>query len=255
MKIMSSVLLTAALSFGAPLFSGDVYSAEEIEKTAPPQTPMTAGPSAENPGGESAHQVLEVTTKRLMKVITEAQQYFVKDPDRFYGEIELILDEVVDFDSFARGVMGKYASKKVYMKLPNQEEKQAFKGRITRFSDIFRDELVKTYAKGLLAFNGNRIDVLPPAESVSSASSASEIKKAAASSVTVVQHIYGEAEKPYVVRYKMKQNKEGLWKLRNLTIEAINLGKIYRSQFYSAAKLYNDDIDRVIDSWSVDPGA
>lgn len=245
MNIVRSLLVTAAIAFGAQFFPVAVYSAESTVDAALPGSAVSEKSSEEAFASESAHQVLEATTKRLMSVITEAQTYFMNDPDRFYGEIELILDEVVDFDSFARGVMGKYASKKVYMKLASEEEKEAFKGRMNRFSDIFRDELVKTYAKGLLAFNGNRIDVLPPEENQSAANS----------SVTVIQHIYGEAEKPYVVRYKMKQDKKGQWKLRNLTIEAINLGKIYRSQFYSAAKLYNDDIDRVIDSWSVDPGA
>lgn len=244
MKIVMSVLITAAVAFGVQLFPAAAYSAESASDQEFADQEVSEAISKEIAVGESAHQVLEATTKRLMTVITEAQKYFIDDPDRFYGEIELILDEVVDFDSFARGVMGKYASKKAYMDLPNQAEKEAFKGRMTRFSKTFRDELVKTYAKGLLAFNGNRIDVLPPEEGQS----------IAGSSVTVIQNIYGEAEKPYVVRYKMKRDTKGQWKLRNLTIEAINLGKIYRSQFYSAAKLYNDDIDRVIDGWSVDPG-
>jgi phospholipid transport system substrate-binding protein len=51
----------------------------------------------------------------------------------------------------------------------------------------------------------------------------------------------------------MRKNRQGEWKLRNVTIEAINLGVIYQSQFASAAAQYNGDIDRVIDFWSVDP--
>jgi len=51
----------------------------------------------------------------------------------------------------------------------------------------------------------------------------------------------------------MRRDKKGQWKLRNVTIEAINLGKVYQSQFYSAVKQYNGDIDQVIDNWTVDP--
>lgn len=193
----------------------------------------------------TAHQLLEVKTKQLMVVITEAQNYYEQDPDRFYTEIEKILDDVVDFNGFARGVMGKYANKKAYKKLTTKEEKQVFKSRIKRFSGTFRKGLVQTYAKGLLAFNGNKIVVVPAEENPENTSSDT--------SVTVVQHIYGEAPKPYVVRYKMRKDKHSQWKLRNLTIEAINLGLIYRSQFYSAAKRYESDIDMVIDNWSVDP--
>ena len=222
---LGSVLCLALLA--TLLLKGTASAEETVAEAAPPPT---------------AHQVLEVTTQKLMLVITQAKQYYDTDPERFYGEIEKLLDEVVDFEGFARGVMGKYASKKAYQALGSKEEKQAFRARMSRFSQIFKAGLVKTYAKGLLAFNGNRIDVLPPEEGASQVGS-----------VTVVQHIYGEAATPYVVSYKMRQDKSGQWKLRNLTIEAINLGIIYRSQFYSAAKRFDDDVDKVIDGWSVDP--
>ena len=190
----------------------------------------------------SANDVVKGTTERVMKIITDAQGYYETDPDRFYYEIELILSDVVDFNSFSRGVMGPYASKKQYMTLKTAAEKAAFKARMKRFTDTFKDGLVQTYAKGLLAFNGNRIEVLPPAEGAPTEGS-----------VTVIQHIYGDSEKPYVVQYKMRKNRAGDWKLRNVTIEAINLGKVYQSQFRSAARQYKGDIDAVIDNWSVDP--
>lgn len=191
----------------------------------------------------TAHQVVQTTTDKVMKVIVEAKDYFDEDPERFYAEIEGVLGEVVDFNSFARGVMGRYASKQAYMALKTKEEKAAFKARMVRFSDTFRTGLVQTYAKGLLAFNGNKIEVLDPEPGTSTGSS-----------VTVIQHIHGDAEKPYEVQYKMRKNRQGDWKLRNVTIEAINLGKVYQGQFSSAARQYNGDIDKVIDNWSVEPG-
>lgn len=205
-------------------------------------TPLWAAEAQAATTQVSAHEVVEQTTQRVMAIITEAQGYFDEDPERFYSEIEKVLDDVVDFDSFARGVMGKYASKRMYMTLKTDEEKKQFVARMRRFSDTFREGLVRTYAKGLLAFNGNRIEVLPPDEDVVNGDS-----------VTVIQQIYGEAEKPYVVHYKLRQDRKGNWKLRNVTIEAINLGKVYQSQFASAAKLYEGDIDKVIDNWTVDP--
>ena len=202
------------------------------------------GVKGDNAEAASARQVIEQTTQRVMSIITEARGYFDKDPNRFYGEIDKVLEDVVDFDGFARGVMGKYASKQMYMSLRTKDEKKHFIASMRRFSDTFKDGLVHTYAKGLLAFSGNRIEILPVAE-----------KSPSGHSVTVVQNIYGEAEKPYVVQYKMRRDRDGKWKLRNVTIEAINLGKVYRSQFASAAKQYNGDIDKVIDNWSVDPTA
>lgn len=194
------------------------------------------------PAQPSANDVVKATTDRVMKIITDAQIYYDTDPDRFYNEVGQVLTDVVDFDSFARGVMGTHASKKQYMALETNEEKAAFKARIKRFADTFKDGLVQTYAKGLLAFSGNRIKVLPSAKDA-----------ATKGSVTVIQHIYGESEKPYVLQYKMRKNRSGEWKLRNVTIEAINLGRVYQSQFRSAVKQYKGDIDAVIDNWTVDP--
>lgn len=191
----------------------------------------------------TAHQTIEATTDKVMSIIVEAQEYYEQDPQRFYSAIETVLTEVVDFNSFARGVMGKYASKKAYKALKSKEEKAEFKQRMVRFSDTFKTGLVQTYAKGLLAFNGNKIKVLAP-----------DANAPIKSSVTVTQHIYGDAKKPYEVRYKMRKNRKGEWKLRNVTIEAINLGKVYQGQFKSAARQYNGDVDKVIDNWSVEPG-
>lgn len=223
-RTMAFPMLIAALA----LVAGPLWAAQAKAPTAP----------------VTARDVVVQTTHRVMTIISKAQKYFDKDPERFYRQIRKVLDDVVDFDSFARGVMGKYASREMYMSLHTKAEKRAFVARMRRFSDTFREALVRTYAKGLLAFNGNRIEILPETE-----------KEVPGKSVTIVQRIYGDAEKPYVVHYKMRRNHEGQWKLRNVTIEAINLGKVYQSQFASAAKLYHGDIDKVIDNWTVDPTA
>ena len=191
--------------------------------------------------GLTAHQTVEKTTTRVKTLIDEASVYYEQDPERFYNEVSLILDDVVDFKGFARGVMGPYASKKYYAQLRTQEEKKAFRAQVTRFSNTFKEGLVQTYAKGLLAFGGTRIEVVPPAGDISD------------KQVTVLQKIYGESDKSYEVLYKMRLNKKGVWKLRNITIEAVNLGKVYQGQFISAVKQYEGDIDKVIDNWPVTP--
>ncbi len=230
MKVTQSIIICLSLMAGNVLASSPAVGAptEKVEQA------VTA----------SAHKVVEDTTNRIMAIIDEAEDYFEQDPRRFYAQIETVLKEVVDFDSFSRGVMGSYASKKRYMALATVEEKKQFKARMKRFSDTFRTGLVQTYAKGLLAFNGNKIELLPTSED-----------DAKNTSVTVVQLVYGDAEKPYEVQYKLRKNRAGEWKLRNMTIEAVNLGRVYRSQFSSAVKQYEGDIDKVIDNWSVDPTA
>ena len=190
---------------------------------------------------QTAHQTVEQTTQRVMTLIKEANQYFDQDPGRFYREIEQILDEVVDFSSFSRGVMGAYATKEYYKQLGSDEAKQEFREQVKLFSKVFRAGLVQTYAKGLLAFGGIRIEVVPPEQA------------SPKSSITVMQKIYGSAEKPYEVLYTMRKNKAGAWKMRNVTIEAVNLGRVYQGQFSSAAKQYGGDLNKVIDNWTITP--
>lgn len=232
MKVLRSVIICLAVMVGNVLAEPSVVKEPAL---AVDEAPLAS---------PTPYQVIDTTTERVMTIITEAKDYFETDPQRFYTQIETVLGEVIDFNSFARGVMGSYASKKRYMALATKEEKVQFKARMKLFSETFRHGLVQTYAKGLLAFNGNKVELLPPREG-----------DAGKSSVTVVQHIYGTAEKPYEVHYKMRKNRAGEWKLRNVTIEAINLGRIYQSQFASAVKQHNGDIDKVIANWSVDPTA
>jgi phospholipid transport system substrate-binding protein len=48
----------------------------------------------------------------------------------------------------------------------------------------------------------------------------------------------------------MGQYKDGSWRLRNLIIETINLGEIYRNQFSALAQEVDDDLDVVISQWN-----
>ena len=188
------------------------------------------------------HEVVANTTQELMKVIEEARGYVDQDPDRFNNEVRRIMDQVVDFQSFARGVMGKYGSRAYYQSLTSEEDKAQFRDHVLRFTQNFKDGLINTYAKGLLGFNGNKIEVLPLAEDAD-----------LSGSVGVRQHIYGERAKHYEVIYTLRRDAQGDWKLRNVIIEGLNLGRIYQNQFRTAVATYDGDIEKVIDNWTVAP--
>ena len=102
-----------------------------------------------------------------------------------------------------------------------------------------RSGMVRTYGKGLLAFSGSSIEISKP-----------KLDEAEQSRVSVEQLIYSEEAESYVVMYQMGRDKNGDWKLRNMIIENINLGEIYRNQFQSAARKENGDLDAVISQWS-----
>jgi phospholipid transport system substrate-binding protein len=188
------------------------------------------------------YEVVAETTRGLVKVIEGARSYIDKDPQRFNDEVRLIMDDVVDFQSFARGIMGQYGSRGYYESLKTEAERAQFREHVIRFTSSFKDGLINTYSKGLLGFNGNRIEVLPLASDVD-----------LSGSVGVRQDIYGDRAKPYQVIYTLRQGSDGDWKLRNVIIEGLNLGRIYQNQFNAAVQQYDGDIDQVINNWTVAP--
>ena len=189
----------------------------------------------------SAYQVVETITGQLLALIEEAKLYVDEDEDRFFSELDVLLRPFIDFRSFARAVMGRHASSKKMATL-TATESAALNAQIDRFSEIFLGALIQTYGKGLLAFDGEEIEVVPPAIDASRP----QPKK-----VVVKQLIYGDRKTPYEVQYSMRTDKKGQWQLRNMVVESINLGKIYRNQFDNAVQVYEGDIDRVIDNWVV----
>lgn len=188
---------------------------------------------------QGAYETVKGTTDKVLALVQEAKGYYSQDPERYYQQVDSMLSGVSDFKGFARSVMGRHASKAAMDGL-DAAGKQKLQSQIDRFTESFRVGLVHTYAEGLLKFSGQRIEVQPPRGG-----------DEGEGSVEVAQLIYGDAPKPYTVLYKMRKDKDGAWKLRNVTIEGINMGKVYRSQFDEAMQKYKGDIDQVIANWSV----
>lgn len=186
----------------------------------------------------SAHDVVRTATTQVMAVVEEARGYAQDDPDRYYEGVDEILAPVIDYRGFARSVMGAYASGDRYRSLDEAGRTQ-LRGQLERFTAVMRSGLVATYSKGLLAFSGSRIEVSDPVGEESSQSR-----------VSVRQLIYSEESQPYVLMYQMGLNKQQQWKLRNIIIEGVNLGEIYKNQFQASARKYDGDLDVVIDNWS-----
>lgn len=186
----------------------------------------------------SAHDVVQIATTDVMAVIDNAQAYVNESPERYYEEVHEVLDPIIDFRGFARSVMGPYASSDRYRSL-DEAGRQQLRGQLERFTEVMRLGLVTTYSKGLLAFAGSTIELEPPAADT-----------AGQSRVSVRQSIHNDTPEPYVVMYQMGLNKKKQWKLRNVIIENVNLGEIYKTQFEAAARQHDGDLDAVINNWS-----
>ncbi len=185
-----------------------------------------AAPAAFVPDGP--HAAIEKTATKLIAVIESGKTYFEADPERFYAEVQGVLDPIVDFESFSRGVMAVYYRK-------------ATAAQRERFRDTFKTGLVRTYGKALLDFGDQEIVVLPPDRPP---------RQPDRDSVTM--EVRSSEGKVYPVVYSVARDGGGTWRMRNIIINGINIGLTYRNQFASAMKSPKNkgNLDAVIDAWS-----
>lgn len=189
----------------------------------------------------SPDRLVSQATNELLTAVTEARGYYETDPTRFFDRVEQIISPLVDFYSFSRGVMGEWGSRSYYQSLQSEEQRIEFDQQVSRFSETFRRALVETYGKGLLAFGGEKIEVKPvPAEDIKSGN------------VYVIQIIHVEDGPPHIIRYRMKRGRDGSWQIRNVILDEINLGVVYRNQFAASVVKYSGDVNSAIDNWRVE---
>ena len=176
---------------------------------------------------EDPHQLIRQTTDDLVALIAQARGYFDEDPDRFYREVQTLLEPVVDFRSFSRLVMAKH-----YKKASAEQR--------VRFSQTFQSNLVRTYGNALLQFTDEEIKVLDPTGPPRNPKRPS-----------VNMEIKTKGGTVYPLSYTMGRNKAGAWQMKNIIINGINIGLTFRNQFASAVRdrQYGGDLDKVIDSW------
>lgn len=176
--------------------------------------------AAQNP-----YTMIEGVSQDLLGVIRANAQHMNSDPQRYYGAVEQVLTPVVDFDFIARGVMGRYA-------------KQATAAQRARFSKTFRRDLISTFARGVATFGDMDVRVVNPGSAPSGRR------------VNVLQEVRSK-EGITKVSYTLVRNRSGQWKLINVILNGVNLGKTFRSQFAQSMQTHGD-IDKVIANWSAD---
>ena len=191
---------------------------------------------------DAAYNLVQGTTVRIMEVVVAADEYVEADPERYYQQIQDLLDPLIDFRGFARKVMGPYGSSERYRSL-DEAGREQLRDQLDRFTEAMRSSLVRTYSKGLLAFGSSRIELLPPDEPAEGETNPTRI--------SLQQLVYADRALPYEVLYQMGQEKSGDWKLLNVIIESVNLGEVYRDQFLASAREVDGNLDTVIDNWAI----
>jgi phospholipid transport system substrate-binding protein len=174
---------------------------------------------------EVPKDVITRTANELLGIIGEARGYYDTDPQRFYDKVEAILEPSIDMRRFAAGVMAKY------YRVADADQRK-------RFLEVFKGSMIRTYAKGLLAFSNEEIRVLDP-----KAPSHDPDRD------TVEMEVIAVDGTVYPIIYAMRKGKDNQWRITNVTVNGINLGLTFRNQFDSAMQAHNRNFDYVIENW------
>ncbi|MDH1262259.1 ABC transporter substrate-binding protein [Pseudomonas sp. GD03944] len=173
----------------------------------------------------AAHEVVQETTDTLLADLKANKEQYRKDPGAFYASLDRILGPVVDVDGISRGVMTvRYA-------------RQASPEQMTRFQENFKRSLMQFYGNALLEYNNQDIRVLPVSG------------KQNPERTAVNMEIKDGNGTVYPLSYTMVAQ-DGSWKMRNVVINGINVGKLFRDQFAQSMQNNGNDLDKVIDTWA-----
>ena len=171
-----------------------------------------------------AHEYASKVHKDIIEIIQTKDDLFIENPEKFKQEISDAFSPIVDFKRIARNVMGKHY-------------KNASEAQRSKFSMAFESSLLDTYSGTLVEFKDEKIVVIPP-------KSPEKYKNKAKVKIEIVT-----SSQSYPGTYSMYLDDKGEWKIINIVVNGINLGKTFRSQFYSLMQKNDENIDLVIDQW------
>ena len=172
----------------------------------------------------SAHDIIQDTTTRLLADLAANKEKYKQDPSAFYDALNGIVGPVVDADGISKSIMTVKYSRK------------ATPAQMTRFQENFKRSLMQFYGNALLEYNNQGITVSPA-------------KDESGTRTSVDMQVKGNNGAIYPVSYTLEKINDE-WKVRNVIINGINIGKLFRDQFADAMQRNGNDLDKTIDGWA-----
>ena len=174
--------------------------------------------------GQSAHDIVSDTTTRLLADLAANKEKYKQDPSDFYTALNTIVGPVVDAEGISKSIMTvKYS-------------RNATPAQMQRFQENFKRSLMQFYGNALLEYNNQGITVDPAKDESGDRTSVGMVVKGSSGAI-------------YPVQYTLEKI-NGEWKLRNVIINGINIGKLFRDQFADAMQRNGNDLDKTINGWA-----
>ena len=174
--------------------------------------------------GQSAHDIVQDTTTRLLADLTANKEQYKQNPSKFYDALNTIVGPAVDVEGISKSIMTVKYSRKA---TPEQ---------LKRFEENFKRSLMQFYGNALLEFKNQGITVGPAKDESGDRTSVDMIVK-------------GDNGATYPLSYTL-HNVGGEWKVRNVVVNGINIGKLFRDQFADAMQKNGNDLDKTINNWA-----
>ena len=174
--------------------------------------------------GQSAHDIVSDTTTRLLADLAANKEQYKQNPSKFYDALNGIVGPAVDVDGISKSIMTvKYS-------------RNATPAQMQRFQENFKRSLMQFYGNALLEFKNEGITVSPA-------------KDESGDRTSVDMTVKGDKGAIYPLSYTLNKV-NGEWKVRNVIINGINIGKLFRDQFADAMQRNGNNLDKTIDNWA-----
>lgn len=173
---------------------------------------------------------VEKFTRELLELFEKNKDEYRQDRAGFVREVDRLLSPVVAFDQIARYVMGKYTRRS-----PDQ---------VDRFEKTFKDSLLTFYGNALLALDDTKLEI----ESVDKTPE-DQMRKYIAGEISriAVKMKVRTSSRSVDIFYSMVHT-SGRWKLRNITVDGINIARQFQTQFADAVDKYGK-VATVVEHW------
>ena len=175
--------------------------------------------------------ILSDINKNPFKLIdTKSQEMVVvliTENELFKNKIKNIFEPLIDFNRVSASVMGK----KYYLSATKEER--------IEFIEVFKISLLDTYAETLAQWGD--------AEIITDFSY--DEKK---NNILSVKQELLTTNNVYPIIYKLREYKNGTYKIVNIIINGINLGQTFHNQFQALAIEKNGNISSIISEWKSD---
>lgn len=174
---------------------------------------------------EAARNKIVDVVNQFETVIVANKARYSEDREALIGAVDKILTPVIDFELFAKMVMGKY-----YRASSDSQR--------IRFAEVTKRTLLDRYGTIVLEFDPKSLEILPLGPQ-----SGREVR---------VELAFNSIDLGVVdITFYMLPSETKGWLLSNVTINQINLGLSFRNSFADMMKKNRNDYDKAIDAWQL----